>query len=175
MAPSFIARSRNPGFSLAVTKMIGVAAVEMRFWRRAATMNPSPAGNEMSSTMTSGLFLRTAEMALTASLAAYTVYPMLFRRTPIVSRNTLSSSTNNTVFIPITTLQNPWIRTPNRATNRVRVVRAGHRRDLATVMIAPANRPPLGREAHTRTTRSNAKDLRLIVGRTAQKHDADSD
>jgi hypothetical protein len=40
-------------------------------------------------------------MAFTASLAAYTVYPMLFRRTPMVSKKTLSSSTSNTVFIAL--------------------------------------------------------------------------
>src|ERR1700722_3530553 len=98
-APSFFARSRSAGFSLEVMKMIGVAADPLRFCSRSATKNPSPAGSEISRTTTSGWFLRTADTALTASLAVYTVYPMLLRRTPMPSRIVLSSSTSNTDFI----------------------------------------------------------------------------
>jgi hypothetical protein len=71
-------RARDARFSLAVMKMMGVAAEPMRFWRRSATTNPSPAGREMSKTTTSGLLLRTADTALIASFAVYTMYPMLF-------------------------------------------------------------------------------------------------
>ena len=46
-----------------------------------------------------GLVLRTTVMALAASLAVETVYPMLLSRTPMVSKKMLSSSINKTVFI----------------------------------------------------------------------------